>query len=98
MPKSHNGAGIDSEARALLWSLLDVLREASVADRRNYELVLRDIGLPCRNWHHENMEGHCDRIPLGEMSLLAGLTWKEAEEETQRAVAWLLDLYAEPHV
>ena len=93
---TKNGSGVDSEARAALWSLLFTLRLAYVQDRRAYQLVRRDIGRPCRNWHHENMEGHCDRIPLGEMPLLAGMTWEQAKEETQRAVVWLMELYVEP--
>ena len=96
--RGHSLNGVDTQARCELVSVLMALKVAHVRDRRTYQLLRRDIGRPCRNWYHENMEGHCDRIPLHEMPLLVELTWQESEEETERAIAWLLDLYAEPHV
>jgi len=96
-PRGHSLNGVDTESRCELVSVLMALRVAHVRDRRTYQLLRRDIGRPCINYRHED-QGHCDRIPLREMPLLAEMSWQEAEEETERAIAWLLDLYAEPHV
>lgn len=90
--RGHSLNGVDTDARCELVSVLTALRLAHVHDRRMFQLLRRDIGRPCRNWHHENMEGHCDRIPLSEMPLLATLTWQEAEDATQSAIAWFMEI------
>lgn len=92
-PRSHaNGGGVDSAAHCSLWSALLALKVIRSQNRVAHQLLVREIGRPCVQRSHEVPQGHCHRIPLREMPLLAEMSWEEAERETERAVQWLVSV------
>lgn len=89
-PRSHSNGGLDTQARCELVSVLMALRLIRTQGRVAHQLLVRDIGRPCRSRHVG--QGHCHRIPIGDMPALQGLTWQEIEERTEKAVEWLVSL------
>lgn len=91
-PKSHNGAGLDTDSRCQLMSLLTGLAAIGTEDQVAYQLLRRDIGAPCTLRVHGGEPGHCHRIPRYKLSLIEEMGYEEIDERTEKAIAWLLSV------
>ena len=91
-PKSHGRGGLDNGSFVALRDLMRAMTMIREQDRVVHQLLVREIGRPCAQRSHEVPQGHCHRIPLREMPLLAEMSWEEAERETERAVDWLVSV------
>ena len=104
VPMTKNGSGVDSEARAALWSLQEGLRRLEAQDKVAAALIQRDIGKPCELKVHKDAPGHCHRLPLREVAELwryeiemhgkgwreRQSSWGELERQTKQAVGLLM--------
>jgi len=90
-PRSHSNGGLDTQARLELLDILRAFSALKVQDRVAHQLLVRDIGEPCRRRKHDVPQGHCHRIPLERMPLLRGLDWDELDAKTQDAISLLLN-------
>lgn len=91
-PRSHDGGGLDTVSRCELVSVLVGLRLIWTKDKTAYQLLIRDIGRPCRFRIHSDSPGHCHRIPRGELPLVVDMPYGEIDQRTAEAVDWLVSV------
>lgn len=92
VPHGHSRNGVDTQARCELMSLQIGLLLIEAHDKVAYQLLIRDIGRPCRFRIHNDSPGHCHRIPRGELPLVVDMPYEEIDERTQEAVEWLVSV------
>lgn len=90
--RGHSRNGLDTQARCELVSVLVALRCIQTKDRVAHQLLIRDIGRPCRFKVHSDAPGHCHRIPRDQLPLVVDMPYEEIDERTAQAVAWLISL------